>query len=172
MHLLVQSLKSNNLTIVHQATDTLKTIISDRDIIPRIMPHVTSLLGFIEECFKTVNIPSFFEFASNFLKSYQSNILVGQYNTFLECIVSRLMAEASDCINNGFKTNMAIQKIWDIIQDFTNLSCVQGSPDVLTLFETTLQPAFSLIQNAEQLDFDDSIIKTMAFFIESQKGIS
>lgn len=44
--------------------------------------------------------------------------------------------------------------------------------DVLTLFETTLQPAFGLIQNASLLDFDDSILKTMSFFIEQSKMIS
>lgn len=67
---------------------------------------------------------------------------------------------------------MAIQKIWDIVQDFTKLNCVVENIDVITLFETTLQPAFELIQNAQVLDFDDSILKTMSFFIESSKMIS
>lgn len=77
LQMLVFSLKSSNLAIVHQATDTLKTIISDRDIIPRIMPHIPDLLGFIEQCFETVNIPSFFDFTSEVIKCYQTSISVG-----------------------------------------------------------------------------------------------
>lgn len=94
------------------------------------MPHIGDLVGFIETCFETVNIPTFFDFAAEVIKCYQSNLSVGQYNHFLECMVKRLIAETNDCLANNFKTNMAIQKIWDLIQDFTKLNCVQGNTEV------------------------------------------
>jgi hypothetical protein len=62
LKMLVNSLNSEQLSLAHQSSDTLNTIISDKDLVPRITPHIPDLIVFVNQCMATVNIPDFFTF--------------------------------------------------------------------------------------------------------------
>ena len=70
MTLLINSLNSDesNLALAIQCSDTLNTIINDRDVIPRISPYINELLEKVSENIISVKIPEFFDFLSEIFK--------------------------------------------------------------------------------------------------------
>ncbi len=105
-----------------------------------------------------VNIPDFFAFVEELIKFYDEHLSIEEFNTLLQSMVSRLKVEVEDTRANGFKTNMAIQKIWDLVNVLTTIKHVEGNKDNLALFEQTMQPAFEFITVASSIEFDDNIL--------------
>lgn len=176
LKLLVESLMSNKKALANQSSDTLQTIISDKDLIPRIIPHISDLLGFTMACMEKVNIPDFFTFVHEIIDFYQEHLSFEQMIGLLTSMVNRLTTEVNDAISNGFKTTVAISKIWDLIEDFTSLRIMEKEPEnknqYLDAIEKTLLPAFGFITQATKIDFDDQILKTMGVFMESRGSVS
>ncbi len=129
-------------------------------------------MKFTMNCMAKVNIPDFFAFVNELITTYEEDMTLEDLNIFLGSMVARLKTEGEDVIQGGFKTNMAIQKIWDLVNVFTGLSILNAKPEGLALFERTMQPAFEFLQQADKIEFDDSILKTMAFFINREEQIS
>jgi len=85
--------------LAHQAADTLKTIVTDKDLILRIIPHINDLVRFVIACFETnINIPTFFEFVDEIVKFYQTYVDIGLLMQLLQVIVKRLVFESESCI--------------------------------------------------------------------------
>jgi len=110
-------------------------------------------------CMEKVNIPDFFEFVHEIIDFYQEHLQFEQLIGLLESMVSRLSTDVKDAIQNGFKTTVAINKIWDLISDYTNLRVISKEPEnkiqYLDAIEKTLLPAFEFIASADKIDFDD-----------------
>lgn len=60
--------------IALQSADTLNTIISDKDLIPRLKPEVPRLVEILKECNMRINIALYFNFLLDFVKYYHSAI--------------------------------------------------------------------------------------------------
>lgn len=67
---------------------------------------------------------------------------------------------------------MALQKLWDLVDLFTELDIISSQPEVLRRFEITLQPAFAFLEHSKDIEFEDSILKSMTFFINKEEGVS
>ena len=131
LQMLVSSMDSEKLSLAHQSLDTLNTIISDKDLIPRVTPLISELTKFVISCMKKVNIPLFFSFVSELLKWYTNGLSKEDHLSLLESVVDRLQLEVKDIRENNFKTNMAIQKIWHLIDDYTQLRIVKEDPEMI-----------------------------------------
>ena len=64
MDFLLESLSLNGIqkVVALQSADTLKTIISDKDLIPRLKPHLPRLISVLNECTLKITIKLYFSF--------------------------------------------------------------------------------------------------------------
>jgi len=60
--------------IALQSADTLNTIISDRDLIPRLTPEIPRLIEILKECNVRISIALYFNFLLDFVKYYHNAI--------------------------------------------------------------------------------------------------
>lgn len=60
--------------IALQSADTLNTIISDKDLVPRLEPHLPRILTVLNECNLKIQIKLYFNFLQDFVKYYHSAI--------------------------------------------------------------------------------------------------
>ncbi len=101
--------------IALQSADTLNTIISDKDLIPRLKPEVPRLLEILKECNLRINIALYFNFLLDFVKYYHSAI-DQHVVAFLHTLVQRILQELKNCHEKGEKNNLIINKCWNIIR--------------------------------------------------------
>ena len=101
--------------IALQSADTLNTIISDKDLIPRLKPEVPRLVEILKECNMRINIALYFNFLLDFVKYYHSAI--DQHVVpLLQTLVQRILVELKNCHDKGEKNNLIINKCWNVIR--------------------------------------------------------
>jgi hypothetical protein len=68
------SLTGDQKVIALQSADTLNTIISDNDLIPRLEPELPKLIDILNDCTKRIQIKLYFSFLLEFVKHYHHAI--------------------------------------------------------------------------------------------------
>ena len=87
LKLLTTSLMSKELALAHQSADTLNTVISDKDMLPRLKPMISELNKFTIECMGTVNIPDYFDFVGEIIKYYSDSLSIDEIFVLLESMI-------------------------------------------------------------------------------------
>ncbi len=127
-----------------QSADTLSTIISDRDLVPRLEPHVPRLISTLinESNLKVHNNPAYFSFLLDFVKYYHHTIgesILG----LVSSLVQRVLLELKSCHEKGEKNNLVINKCWNVIRLVTELDSFM-KPYASNL-EEALKPLFEFM---------------------------
>jgi len=78
--------------IALQSADTLNTIISDRDLAPRLRPEVPRIIGNLVHSNLTIKIPLYFNFLLDLVKFYHAAI-DHHVIVFLQSLVQRILKE-------------------------------------------------------------------------------
>ena len=119
-------ISSMNLTkhekvIALQSADTLNTIISDKDLIPRLSGEIPRIIKDITEMNLTNNLGLYFNFILDLVKSYHEDI---GHNIlpFLASLVTRILNELKNCHEKGEKNNLVINKCWNVIRQIIEIS--------------------------------------------------
>lgn len=86
------SLTGKHKVIALQSADTLNTIISDVDLVPRLEPELPKLMVTINECTLKINIKLYFNFLLDFVKHYH-HAIGDSVIPFVEAIVQRILKE-------------------------------------------------------------------------------
>jgi hypothetical protein len=151
MNFLIESLSftGEQKVIALQSADTLNTIISDNDLIPRLEPEIPNLLMILNKCTKTIQI---------------------QLYPFMESLVLRVISELKICHEKGEKNNIMINKCWNIIRQVVEFDSF--IPQFYNNIEGTLKPLFEYILNPENIEFEDDIVLVMKTFIKKTKNVS
>mmetsp|Transcript_9607 Transcript_9607/g.9269 ORF Transcript_9607/g.9269 Transcript_9607/m.9269 type:complete len:108 (+) Transcript_9607:1620-1943(+) len=76
MNFLIQGLqlKGDEKVIALQCADTLNTIITDTDLVPRLSPMLPTLLPLINQCVLTIQIQVYFTFMVQFITNYAEKL--------------------------------------------------------------------------------------------------
>jgi len=114
---LIQSLAltGNQKVVALQSADTLNTIISDKDLIPRLEPHLPRLIEQINQCNLKIQIKLYFSFLQDFIKYYHAAI-GDSIIPFIHTLVQRILLELKSCHEKGEKNNIIINKCWNILR--------------------------------------------------------
>lgn len=67
-------LNKDEKVIAIQCADTLNTIISDRDLIPRLEPEIPRIISILNELNLKIHLPLYFNFLLDFVKFYHHSI--------------------------------------------------------------------------------------------------
>jgi len=175
--------------LAYQSSDTLNTIINDNDIIPRIKPVINEIFQEASDCILTVKIPDFFDFVSEIFRFYKDEIQEVQFVRCLKALVQRIEIDIQETKGdakekNPFQnepvnkrsddmastTSMAIQKCWTII--ITVLENETYIEKFLPVIESELKYLFGMLCDANRIEFDDDIVKSMKILITKSNGVS
>jgi hypothetical protein len=114
------SLVKDEKVIALQCADTLNTIISDRDLIPRLAPEVPRIIETLKELNMRINIALYFNFLLDFVKSYHAAI-DHHVVPFFHTLVQRILIELKNCHEKGEKNNIVINKCWNVIRQIIEM---------------------------------------------------
>lgn len=96
----------------------MNTIINDKDLLPRLSPHIDQIVNIIVECNSKVSIILYFNFQKNFVKFYR-RVLGDNVVILLNSLVQRVLEELKKCHEKGEKNNIVINKCWGVIRQIT-----------------------------------------------------
>jgi hypothetical protein len=115
------NLTKHEKVIALQSADTLNTIISDKDLIPRLSGEIPRIIKDITEMNLTNNLGLYFNFILDLVKSYHEDI---GHNIlpFLASLVTRILNELKNCHEKGEKNNLVINKCWNVIRQIIEIS--------------------------------------------------
>lgn len=163
------SLSGKQKVVALQSADTLNTIISDKDLIPRLEPHLPRLIKVLNECNKKINIKLYFSFLQDFVKFY--NGAIGEdVISIVDSLVSRILAELKNCHEKGERNNIIINKCWNVLRLICELD--NFMPVFSSAIEETLKPLFEFMVDPAKVEFEDDIVLTIKSFIKKCGGIS
>ncbi len=171
MNFLIKSLSftGEQKVIALQSADTLNTIISDNDLIPRLEPEIPALLMILNECTKKIQIKLYFNFLLELVNNYH-NVIGDDIIPFVESLVMRVISELKICHEKGEKNNLIINKCWNIIRQVVEFDSF--IPEFYNNIEGTLKPLFEYILNPENIEFEDDIVLVVKTFIKKTKKVS
>ena len=152
-----------------QCADTVKTIVSDNDIIPRVKVFIKDLGVLLCKMIETAELPKFYEILIRIMEYYYENI-EDQLLRILEALVMRVDKEYKQLRAKGERNNMTINQCWNVIRAISEQK--HFYPIYLDSIETILLPMFDYIVNPKEIDFDDDIIQIIAALINSRGEIS
>jgi hypothetical protein len=119
------ALHGGEKVIALQSADTLSTIIADKDLIPRLSPHLPSLIKTLCHCNTVITIKLYFDFVQDFIKYYNKPMVhVGcgeDVIPFVQSLVQRILIELKQCHERGERNNLIINKCWNVIRLITEL---------------------------------------------------
>jgi len=122
MDFLIQSvaLVGEQKVIALQSADTLNTIISDKDLIPRLEPQLPRIMKILNDCNLRIHINLYFSFLLDFIKHYH-HAVGDSIIPFVNSLVNRVLIELKNCHEKGEKNNLVINKIWNILRQIVEL---------------------------------------------------
>ena len=158
--------------LAYQASDALKNLISDPDLVHRIEPFINEL--FTEFCEITENIkelPMFFSIMLAVVNCYSDNIdkrIIELVNSLVKRVQSEM--QGINTLNGGPKTNQTIQQCWNVIRAVTEQETF--IPLYQQEIEEALKPLLFYMGNPLQIDFDEDIIQIIATMIRKTKSVT
>ena len=168
---LVQSvgLLGEQKVVALQSADTLNTIISDKDLIPRLEPHLPRLIASLIESNRKVHIKLYFSFLQDFVKFY--NQAIGDdIIPIVQSLVQRILTELKLCHEKGEKNNIFINKCWNVLRLITELDTFM--PHYAAVIEHEMKPLFEFMVNPQQIEFEDDIVLSLKSFIKKTGQVS
>ena len=141
-------------------------------MIPRLSQYIKELLKFTIDCMKTVDIQDYFEFIVEILKFYEKDLELENLFELLDAMLDRLEIETQTCLKTTRKITPVISNIWNLIDHLCYAKTFTSSKENLSKLETKLQPAFEYITYAKKIDFDEDILRTMTYFIQTMEYVS
>jgi hypothetical protein len=169
MDFLLESLSLAGLqkVVALQSADTLNTIISDKDLIPRLKPHLPRLIRVLNDCNMKITIKLYFSFLQDFVKYYNEDI--GEdVISLVQSLVARILVELKKCHEKGERNNIIINKCWNVLR----MICELGSflPKFAGPIEESLKPLFEFLLDPSKIEFEDDIVLTIKSFIKKSGG--
>lgn len=152
-----------------QSADTLNTIISDKDLVPRLEPYLPRLIPILNECNIKIHIKLYFNFLLDFVKSY-SDAIGESVIPFVESLVTRIVIELKSCHEKGEKNNIVINKCWNVLR----VICESDSfmPRFAAQIENTMKPLFEYMADPSKVEFEDDIVLSVKSFLRKTGEVS
>jgi hypothetical protein len=160
--------------IALQSADTLSTIVADTDLIPRLAPHLPSLIKTLCECNLRITIKLYFDFVQDFIKYYHNQMsetgCCQEIVPFVHSLVQRILVELKGCHERGERNNLIINKCWNVIRMVSELDSFM--PKYANPIEEQLKPLFEYIADPSKIEFEDDIVLTIRSFIKKTNEVS
>jgi hypothetical protein len=155
--------------VAMQSADTLNTIISDKDLVPRLEPYLPSLIPILNDCNIKIHIKLYFNFLLDFVKSY-SDAIGESVIPFAESLVNRIVVELKSCHEKGEKNNIVINKCWNVLR----VICESDSfmPRFAAQIENTMKPLFEYMADPSKVEFEDDIVLSVKSFLRKTGEVS
>lgn len=163
------SLSGPQKVVALQSADTLNTIISDKDLIPRLEPHLPRLIKVLNQCNQKITIKLYFNFLQDFVKYY--NQAIGEdVISLASSLVQRILVELKSCHEKGERNNLIINKCWNVLRMICEMDSFM--PQHSAPLEETLKPLFEFMVDPSKVEFEDDIVLTIKSFIKKCGQIS
>ena len=163
------ALESTERVLALQSADTLKSIISDQDMVNRlelfinkVLPHLSTMVG-------TMSLPAFFDILSSIITSY-STAIDQNLIPLLDALVARIEKEFRELRAKGEKYDLEISKCCNIIRAICDESSFY--PEYLDKIENSLLPLFNYLVDPKNVEFDEDLIQYIAILIRRRESIS
>lgn len=157
-----------------QSADTLSTIVADTDLVPRLAPHLPSLVRTLSECNLRITIKLYFDFVQDFVKYYHQQMVQTGCSEdivpFVHSLVQRVLTELKACHERGERNNLIINKCWNVIRMISELDSFM--PRYASAIEEQLKPLFEYITDPSKIEFEDDIVLTIRSFIKKTNEVS
>jgi hypothetical protein len=147
----------------------LNTIISDKDLIPRLEPELPRLMGILNECNMKIQIKLYFNFLLDFVKYYH-HAIGESILPFIRSLVQRILAELKILHDKGERNNLIINKCWNIIRQIIEIDSF--IPTYYDAIENELKPLFEFMVDPSKIEFEDDIILVLKSFIKKTGQVS
>lgn len=167
--LLSLSLGGGEKVVALQSADTLSTVITDKDLIPRLEEHIPRIVEIVTQCILKINIKLFFNFLLDFVKTY-NDTLGDSVIRIVQALVERVLVELKNCHEKGEKNNLIINKCWNVIRLVSEFDSFM--PRYASELEHALKPLFEFIIDPSRIEFEDDIVLTLKSFIKKTGAIS
>jgi hypothetical protein len=168
------ALHGKEKVIALQSADTLSTIVSDKDLIPRLEPHLPGLLMTICQLNHNITVKLYFNFVLDFVKFYHRSIVdVGcgeNVIVLVQSLVQRIQKELRLCHETGTRNNLIINKCWNIIRYISELDTIM--PKYAASIEEQLKPLFEFMVDPTKIEFEDDIVLTIKSIIKKTNQVS
>jgi hypothetical protein len=149
--------------------DTLTTIISDSDLIPRLEPELPNLFACINEINQTIEIQLYFNFLMDLVKHY--NHAIGDtILPFAKSLVSRVLSEVVRVHAKGEKNSIYINKCWNLLRLIAETDSFM--PYYSNELEEILKPLFEYMADPSMIEFEDDVVLIIKTFIKKTKHVS
>lgn len=163
------SLSGVEKVVALQSADTLSTVITDKDLIPRLELHIPRIVAIVNDCIMKINIKLFFNFLLDFVKTY-NDCLGDSIITIIQTLVQRVLIELKSCHEKGEKNNLIINKCWNVIRMVSEFDSFM--PRYAMMLEEALKPLFEFIIDPARIEFEDDIVLTLKSFIKKTNEVS
>jgi len=163
------ALTGNQKAVAMQSADTLNTIISDKDLVPRLEPYLPALMPVMNDCTGKVHNKLYFSFLLDFVKSY-AEAIGEDVVPFVVSLVARVLSELKACHEKGEKNNLVINKCWNVLRLILENDAFM--PRYAAAFEKALQPLFEFMTDPSRVEFEDDIVLSMKSFVRKTGAVS
>jgi hypothetical protein len=152
-----------------QCADTLKTVISDSDLVTRVEGFINNLFPSLAGMVGTMELPTFYEILMKIIASYKS-VIDGSVISLLQSLVARVETEYKALRAKGEQNNMTINQCWNVIRAI----CEQDAffPERADGIEQALLPMFNYLVDPTHIEFDDDMLQVIASLIKKRGGLS
>ena len=101
--------------IALQSIDTMTTVVSDRELAPRLAPMLPGIVTILTELIEKIAEPKFFEFVREFAKHY-AQALDDKVLVIFATVARRVQADAEKRIANPAGEYPCIGKGWNVLR--------------------------------------------------------
>ena len=164
------NLQGQEEAIALQAIDTLKTVICDQDLIPRLvqMDIVGDLVQAIVASVGTIQNHQYIEFVRDFIKTY-SEILEDRSCHIAQAIVQRVRMELQK--QSAAKDDqMFVQMCMNVLKIITQNKFIM--PKYVSQLEQILMPVYELMVDPTKITFEDDILILLKNFMRRTCSVS
>ena len=148
-----------------QACESFTYLVQDDEIMFRMEPFVTEVIGYVLQVLPRQNDKYFFEAVQELVQRYTSEI-----TQHIPLIINSVTQKIQSAVQNPSQEgSLVLAKCWNIIKTITDSSEVNT---YLQDFEKLLTPLFSFLQNPNTINFEDDIVMVILNLIRKTQTIS
>ena len=157
--------------IACQSIDTLKTVVCDNDLQPRVIELnlIPVLLEKIQGSIATIQNHEYMDFVNDFLASYAQ--LIDDKAVFIaNAVVQRIRAEMAKGIEGGNGSTLLVQKMFNILKQITQNKYLMSKYSFQ--YEEAYKPIFEFMVDPSKITFEDDILNILKNFIRKTGNVS
>jgi hypothetical protein len=164
-------LVGDDKAIACQSIDTLKTVVCDNDLQPRVieLDLIPVLIEKIQGSIATIQNHEYMDFVNDFLASYSQ--LIDDKAVFLaQAVVQRIRVEMAKGAQGTDGSTLLVQKMFNILKQLTQNKYLMTKYS--ESYEEAYKPIFEFMVDPSKISFEDDILNILKNFVRKTGKVS